>query len=215
MYKNKLQEICQKKKYPLPIYHTTQKKHHTKQPPIFVSTVTITYDTKTLSAIGEQKSNKKKAESSAAYNMLSILNRLNKKITKHYISNTPIDILIDMENVYMGDFFEQKQFSNDFRFIGFATENHSSIKVSPSRIDEIKTIKSHFKDACDILMIGYVAISSHNNNNSHIIIVTQDHFGHGLVDYINQTCPDVDIVLIKNTLELEKYFNNSERGFLH
>ena len=204
MHKNKLQEICQKKKYLLPSYDTSRCNDSLDHQPSFSSFVTITYDEKIYKTCGKKCDSKKKAEISAAEEMLKVLGDIIIEKTNTYESEKIIFVLVDMENVHMGEFFEQKKFSDKFKFIGFATENHPSIKVAPPKM-LIETIKSDRRDACDILMIGYASRLVLQNVN--IIIITHDHFGRGLVDYINQISPNSDAKCIKSVFELSKYLD--------
>ncbi len=207
MFKNKLQEICQKKNNPLPLYDTSRCINTLDHKPSFSSLVTVQYDKILYKTYGKRCDTKKKAEKSAAEKMLKKLDDIIVCNTNKYESENIIYVLVDMENVCMGEFFEQKMFSDQFKFIGFATKNHPSINVSPPQMTLIETIKSDRRDACDILMIGYTSrlVKDENIHLSHIIILTQDHFGHGLVDYIKQIS-NSNIRCIETIVELDEYF---------
>ena len=198
-YKNQLQEICQKMNF-LFSYDTT---HTGGQPhcPIFGSKVTVIYNNEEMTDYGFG-STKKKAELSAAEDMVNRINNLIEDKIEHFsLSCTDeIYILIDMENIHMGNFFERFKFGDEFHFIGFSAENHPSTKNCSDRI-EIKTIKTDRKDGCDILMIGYTA-QLIMNNNLDIIIVTGDHFGPGLVDYIHSYKDKIHARCVKSVDEL-------------
>ena len=200
--KNLLQEICQKNKIPLPKYTT-----FTTDNQYFLSSVDIIYNNISYQITGHSFRKKKWAELSAATKMLNYIKTLREKEIIHYKNKSQNDIyiLIDIENIHMGDFFEQRKFSKSFHFIGFATEHHSSIDIAPSELDII-TIKSDRRDAADTLMIGYTATLIGENSFS-IVIVTKDHFGTGLVDYINQMNPDINARSIKTIDELSEYLN--------
>ena len=198
--KNTLQEFCQKNKLPLPTYDTS-----TKGQNIFRSSVTITYNGKEYTSQGFIEAKKKTAEISAATAMLTMLGKVRKEEIKYYNSPRDIYILVDLENIHLGNFFEQKQFNDEFHFIGFATENHPSISSVPVEV-KIITIRSDRKDAADILMIGYTATLI-GTSKEDIIIVTKDHFGPGLVDYINTINDKVNATVIKTTTELEMHLD--------
>ena len=192
MYKNQLQEFCQKRKIPLPTYKTSKVKMG------FISIVTIPY--KGLTTQGNTKPTKKKAEISAAEELLIVIKN-NQTVTK-YTSDQDIYVLIDMENIHMGDYFDLKCFSSKYKFIGFATKNHSSLNVSSPNIN-VHTIESSRRDACDIMMIGYTSrLVMKLFGPTQIYIVTKDHFGEGLVDYINSLETGVEIYSVKSPKDL-------------
>ena len=173
--KNLLQEICQKTKFPLPVYTTI------KSNDLFLATVKVTYNGIDYEATGEERARKTEAEISAAQEMLLTLKSLREQQIQRFTAYRDIYVLIDIENIHLGDFFEHYQFNDKYHFIGFATENHPSITVCSPQI-EIKTIKSSQKDAADILLIYY---ASHISTYGRIIIVTKDHFGQTFADLIN------------------------------
>ena len=104
-----------------------------------------------------------------------------------------------MENIHLGDLFDKYRFDSKYYFIGFATVGHPSIKNPPPQII-IKTIKSGHRDACDILMIGFTAQLIVNVKN--VVIVTGDHFGPGLVDYIHSCDKNINANHAKTIEEL-------------
>ena len=197
--KNQLQEFCQKHHNPLPIYQTN------KIGDYFISTVTITYQNNLYSETSEERSSKKLAETNAAELMVNKINNIINEYIINYNTEEKITILVDMENIHMGNFFLHKKFDNNFEFIGFATTNHPSIKIAPPEIHNIKTIESDRKDACDILMIGYTSINIGSMGDT-IIILTQDHFGPGLVDYL-KSISDKNILCLKSTDMLSEYIS--------
>ena len=226
MGKNMLQEYCQKVKIPLPVYETWKLEGPSHQP-VFQSMVRVTGHPNVYS---EPCGTKKKAELSAAKLMLQYIS--DNTITTKYNTNKRFFIWIDMENIHMGDFFEHKQFNNNYKFIGFSTEDHPSIRNVDKYPIIIKTIRSSRSDACDILMVGYagqvMAVSKygsaswytngdpepeHDDNvfpvykDDTIIIVTKDHFGDALVEYIEQSIDDTPIkaINLKSVDELDKY----------
>ncbi len=205
MYKNQLQEFCQKKKLRLPTYDTKRVGGSSHQP-TFISSVEIQYNNDTYRSGGSVCGSKKAAEISVAKEMLEQLDNILIQETQHYgVSEGDIHVLIDMENVHMGDFFEKRKFGEGIRFMGFATENHPSIRVVSDQLDVIETIKSDRRDACDILMIGCAARLA-DTISGEMIIVTKDHFGQGLVDYIHQVNPNIIARCIGTTEELGEYF---------
>lgn len=127
----------------------------------------------------------------------------------------------------MGDFFEQRRFDDNFHFIGFATEKHPAINNLDNSV-KIITIKSDRRDAADTLMIGYASKLVHMDIYSEIndiyngddiihveiLIVTKDHFGPSLVDYINNHSSiklpigSITAYSIKDLEELIEYFKS-------
>ena len=208
MHKNTLQEFCQKNKLLMPTYNCSTLKDCNQ--PKFVSTVTITYNNQTYTAEGSLCNKKKQSEISAASRMLEIIDNIRTSEIEHYDSsilsvNNNIYILIDLENVHMGNFFEPRRFKGKFHFIGFASENHPSINVAPHEL-QIITIKSDRRDAADTLIIGYTATLIEKEDDLVIVIVTKDHFGPGLVDYIHNYNPNIKASNIKTVKELGEYF---------
>jgi hypothetical protein len=190
--KNQLQEFCQKHKSPLPVYHTVKKNSG------FSSTVTIVYNENKYHETNDPDfQSKKLAEKQVASCMLKKLDHIIQSETVEYTSRQTIYVLVDMENVHMGNFFHGRKFSKNIRFIGFSTENHPSINVAPPEIYQIETIRSDRKDACDILIIGYATKLSDMDNIT-IVIITKDHFGPGLVDYICHLNPKCKAISIKH-----------------
>ena len=122
-----------------------------------------------------------------------------------YKTYSIIYILIDLENIHVGDFFNTRKFGQGYHFIGFAAEDHASIGIAPSEL-EIRTIKSDRRDAADTLMIGYVAVLI-EKVSAEIIIVTKDHFGQGLVDYVHTIGPNIKVTTIKTMSRLGDYFD--------
>ena len=198
--KNKLQEFCQKHKLLLPKYIPTYDNG-------FISSVTITYNENTYHTKGNVCTKKKAAELSAATMMLGVIHKIKQEQIKTYTTVNIVYVLVDIENIHMGDFFESRRFDEYFCFIGFATENHPSINIAPSQLLSIKTIKSDRRDAADILMIGYVANMIDEDHD--IIIVTGDHFGPGLVDYIHTINPKINAQSIKTMDQLSDYFDTT------
>ena len=209
MDKNKLQEFCQKHKNDLPDYETNRV-GGTDHQPIFKSSVTIFYQDIKHTKYGNSKPTSKKAELSAAKEMLTHISSIVNSNIKEFKTDTKTYILIDMENIHMGDFFDKYRFNDNYYFIGFSTENHPSIKKASKKI-VIQTIKSDRRDACDILMIGMTAQLLNVNRNMNIVILTGDHFGPGLVDFINnfEFYNNIKSKSVKTVGELVKYFQEA------
>ena len=210
MDKNKLQEFCQKHKNDLPDYDTNRI-GGTDHQPIFKSSVTICHEGLKHTKYGNPKPTAKKAELSAAKEMLTYVENIVNDNIKEFETDVKTYILIDMENIHMGDFFDKYRFNDNYYFIGFSTENHPSIKKASSKIT-IQTIKSDRRDACDILMIGMTAqLLTVNKNIKNIIILTGDHFGPGLVDFINnfEAYDSIKSKSVKTVGELVKYFQEA------
>jgi len=119
MYKNKLQEYCQKNKLDLPIYITNLVNEK-----YFISEASITLDDVTLAAEGYVKSKKKEAEMTSAMNLLHKLNKYleSNKIT--FTSKNLTYILIDLENVNINDLFHKYKFNNYIFDVFVSNEDH-------------------------------------------------------------------------------------------
>lgn len=203
--KNKLQEIFQKKQLSLPKYISQRINDK------FVSSVSVEYNQTVYQCSGEAMSKKTDAEISAASEMLQIITNIQaEQIILHKLDGR-ITILIDIENIHIGNFFENNKFTNNYEFIGFATDDHPAINLIPKDLIKIETIKSNQKDAADILMIGYLAHTLISQvltrqlitkEMEKIIIVTKDHFGNGLVDYVHKYYPEMKCVAVKSMEEL-------------
>ena len=174
--KNELQEICQKAKASLPHYETFQDNN------MFSATVEVIYNIYCYRITGKPCVRKTDAQMSAASEMLKILKDVKEREVKHFNPTKETHVLVDIENIHMGDFFEHYRFNDKVTFVGFATSSHPSISVCPPEID-VRTIKSDQKDAADILLIGYCCEIMNEPYN--ILIVTKDHFGQALVDYVH------------------------------
>ena len=192
--KNLLQEFCQKRGLALPKYETGLAGGMAHNPR-FVSSVIVTYEETLYKVTGDTAGNKKEAEMNAAEMLLSKLDAVQKENTKHYKPSTrsAIYVMIDLENIHVGDFFDHKVFHrsySEFSFVGCATEGHPSLKniqsSSGNDIIKIISIKSSHKDATDTLMIFGVGALVSQDNTAIFVIVTKDHFGAPLVEIINQ-----------------------------
>lgn len=206
-HKNVLQEFCQKNKLLLPEYSTNKTNNHTNNNREFISEVKIIYNNIEYIVMGSYQTNKKAAEKSAAAAMLIRIETIREKEIKHYSSDNQIYILIDLENVHIGDYFDLRRFGNNYHFVGFAIEAHASLKNIPSWLS-VETIKSDRRDAADTLIIGYAAVLVNkllNGKKEHheLIIVTKDHFGPSLVDYITHVSPNFKSRTIKSLNDLK------------
>ena len=181
-HKNILQEFCQKNKLPLPKY--TSVTNHTSQGE-FISEVTIYYNDQVVSKQGSRERTKKEAEKSAAAFMLLKIEEIRKTMIKKYDTEHDIYVLIDLENIHIGYYFDLKSFGENYHFVGFATAEHASLRSVPSWLS-IKTIKSDRRDAADTLIIAHAALLINEISEGEIVIVTKDHFGPSLVDYIHE-----------------------------
>lgn len=190
-YKNKLQEFCQKRSLDLPVYQTVYDNGFRSSVMIKLiksqNNIQDIQDTGNIQESGDIFNNKKAAEQSAASKMLNRISEILHQKTINYTipDNENVYILIDMENIHIGNYFEQKKFSSNIHFIGFATENHPALSIPYPELLKIVTIKSDRKDATDLLIVWYTSSLIENNEVNKIMIVTKDHFGSGLVDIIN------------------------------
>lgn len=200
MYKNILQEFCQKQKITLPSYTTV------KTPTGFRSSVKIEYNQEIIEKTGDVELSKKEAEKSAAEKTIIYLDRLIQQNKLKYDSFHHIYCMVDMENIYMGNFFVNKVFNNMFKFIGFSTQGHSSLQIKPSEIDPVYTIESSYRDACDVLMIGHICREVDKLEFKELYILTGDHFGEPLVQYLS-TLTSKRIIYVKSVEDLEINLN--------
>nr|QBK91671.1 MAG: double-stranded RNA binding motif-containing protein [Pithovirus LCPAC302] len=203
--KNQLQEFCQKRSMVLPRYDTVQIESIYNYPQ-FNCRVILTYNNIIYQTDGYNKSNKKKAELSAANAMLNKLDEIRTSETQYYESkNVNVIIYIDMENIHIGDFFETRKFGKGIYFQGVVTDNHSSIKAAPKEL-KIHTIQSDRRDAADMLIVW---LAAQQDSGSTIVVITKDHFGSGLVDIINDVkygCGSVGVRL-KTMDKLHEWLN--------
>ena len=185
MYKNQLQEYCQKNQLDFPRYVTVGSENE-----FFCTVEIVLRDKSILESEGEWSFKKKEAEMTAAKNLLNELtNHLEKKKITIKTSNYT-RILIDLENVNIEDLFIKYNFKN-FIFDVFIS-NESCLKKLGDYRDRVNIhkIKSSRRDAADILMILHIgftmAINSfHCNNKTELIVLTNDHFGDALIDCLD------------------------------
>ena len=192
MFKNKLQEYCQRKKLELPIYRTEQLISSAHNPKYkSVSTITLP-DGTVLSAKGKILRRKKDAEISAAEYLLEKLNGHLDKTKLRFTAKEQVKILIDLENVPLLDFLDTYKFDNKYTFETFST-CHSTALVNRTKFSnkvQVHTVKSTRRDAADILMVLYVSSLIPSNEKIHMIIVTNDHFFHSLMDCLDELKPE-------------------------
>lgn len=180
MYKNILQEFCQKEKIDLPVYETSIFEDG------FVSTAYVKLEDQILFAGGKFKNKKKQSELSAAKHLLGKLNTYLEDNKVDIFPNKPTRILVDLENIPINDLFSKYNFENVI-FEIFATENSSCLTKLDKKSDilmNIHTVKSSRRDAADILMTLYVRQLFYNQEN--LIIITKDHFGDSLMDCLDE-----------------------------
>lgn len=177
--KNRLQEIYQKKKEPMPKYKTYLQggKPHC---PHFISEITVN----NIKFVSEIYSNKKDAETDVAE---KVLNYLDKIKSIDYERPKLIDkvVIIDLENIPV----ISKTFSPNTYVIGFMSKSsspYSKIEDYKNKM-EIKIIDSSIKDATDTYIIFYTArLITELSKNMNIYIVTKDHFGSVLTYLIEE-----------------------------
>lgn len=201
MYKNKLQEFCQKKRLDLPIYNTIrlESKDHK---PRFVSNVKINLNN--IEVNGKVKNKKKDAEISAAEHCLNRLEKYLKLQKKDIFPKHETHILVDLENIKLGDLRDRYNFKNVMFHI-FAVENSSCLSTLKSDDYIYHTVKSTKRDAADVLLIMFV--SKILDKNINLIILTQDHFGSALMDCIDQSKHKLNSYhLLSKSDELETFF---------
>ena len=173
-HKNLLQEFCQKNKLLLPEYDTVSKRSLglERSDKRFISEVKIIYNDTEYMALGSYETTKKDAEKSAAASMMIKIGEIRREQIKHYSSDHEIYVLIDLENVHVGDYFELRNFEKNYHFIGFATEDHATLRLVPSWL-LIETIKSDRRDAADTLMIGYAAVLVNKIYNKGLMTISE------------------------------------------
>jgi Double-stranded RNA binding motif len=152
-YKNRIQEFCQKRKYPLPLYATDQTPNSFDNDFTFNTTlVLIDSDGQRITTDGTGR-RKIDAEQNAASQMCTIINQYMKMDQYRVPHNTPeftsknsttrkelysrganVAVLIDLENITTGldDLFNQYTFTPEdkFSFTGFLSVGHHSYQNS-------------------------------------------------------------------------------------
>ena len=179
--KNLLQEYCQKNHLHLPVYEISILEINDYI--FFQSKVNIVLkDGTKLKATGNLKKNKKAAEKAVAEELLDVLNEYLDKNKIRFNVNLPTRILIDLENIYLGDLFLNYDFSDNFIFEGFSTSHSSCLNALDSDKIIIHTVKSTRRDAADVRLILYVSSLISSSEKINLIVVTSDHFGDSLMD---------------------------------
>ncbi len=178
MFKNKLQEYCQKNGLDLPIYETNDG---------FISTVSIILENKCkLSGTGNIKKKKKASEISAAKKLIEVLKTYLEKNKITFVSELPTRILIDLENVNLDKLFDKYNFKN-YIFDVFISNEDCLKKLGKYRDNvNIYRVKSSRRDAADILMVLELGtIIAKSSQKLNVIVFTHDHFGDALMDCLN------------------------------
>lgn len=190
IYKNLLQELCQKQKIDLPVYQT---KRYGDSEILWRSAVKITSGAHVRTFSGLICTNKKDAEQSAAecalrlfFDAFPMLKKESK--TEISIRNTRIAILIDYENLpgmvkSVSDIVGPDR-GNQIQIYAFVGEHHHSVQnVLPDNVIK-KVVKSSRTDAVDSCIQTYVGWLLAKESLDEYVIVTRDHFGFALVDMI-------------------------------
>lgn len=194
--KNQLQEYCQKRQLPLPVYDTK----HTgpSHSPDFMSTVVfkLKRESDTYQRIkGEIKKKAIEAEKSAATIALMKLSDTKNKFTIK--SDNQLTILWDMENVNAKEFFENNYIDGSgIKTIGFVTAHHPQSLI-PYPFDKTVKINSYHRDSADMALVMYLSSSITNGRGGHYIIVTKDHFAASL----NECVKNNDIFPLNKNIE--------------
>lgn len=201
--KNQLQEYCQKRRLPLPVYDT--KHMGPSHSPDFVSTVVfkLKRESDTFQRIkGEMKKKAIDAEKSAATLALMRLSDTKNKFTIQ--SGNPLTILWDMENVNAKEFFENNHIDgSSLNMIGFVTAHHPQSLIQYP-FDKVVKINSHHRDSADMALVMYLSSSITQGHGGDYIIVTKDHFAASLDECVRNS----DIVPGKNIREKNPEFKN-------
>ena len=181
--KTVLQQICQKRKLPLPTYKTEQVGKERGNKILWQATVSSTF--------GQFKSkiyyNKKHAEADCAEKVLKYIEEQDNKITKFVIENKTL-ILIDGEN--LPNFISEidgkiNLVESDVEIKLFITSAHAlAQKETPSKT-ELVVINSTRRDSVDTCLQVYCGFLLSTKIYEKIYIATKDHFGDSLVELLN------------------------------
>lgn len=182
--KNQLQEYCQKRKVPLPVYDT--KHYGPSHLPEFISTVRFKIfnnDDVFNKVAGEKKKRAVDAEKSAAEMALLKLVKTKRKFSIRL--GNPLTVLWDMENINAKEFFENNHLDGSgLEMIGFATAHHPQSLI-PYPFDKTVKINSHHRDSADMALVMYLSSSIANGRGGHYIVVTKDHFAASLSECVS------------------------------
>lgn len=188
-YKNQLQERFQKRKLPLPTYDTIT--NLSNKVPRFISRLTL-FDGQVF--IGEQTNRKIDAEQSAAEKALeNMLEKSEEEEVSNVIKYNPLDfnsihqpntltyILVDYENCNkIGDLELYIKDRKDIKMITTCAQGFGK------KGDVNVVIRSSISDANDhyiSFLIGQLISKTETMLN--IIILTKDHFGSAIKDFVN------------------------------
>lgn len=213
-YKNVLQEYCQKKKIPLPVYDTS--KVYTFRCDVssfsFVSKVLVSIGGENTQETSDKYNSKKEAESDAARKMYYKISNNQQNFTnqfdfkdlypKFHNNNssasieasrlegplTSTAIFIDLENLNKTKEYSYlaQKYSSDDRIIllGFISEYHHLAR-NDFPFKVIK-IKSNRSNACDVGLSMYCSLYLKENPSiGNVIIASRDNFAGACVECIN------------------------------
>lgn len=195
MYKNKLQEKCQKTGGPLPVY-SVKSKETPGNNPVFQATVTATIYKNTYSCTGDWATSKKETEMSAAQKMLILIkdkdiNNLMKCVAlndtnvildgdKPAVSVQPIEpiglstsrptLFIDIENCHLS-FEKIYQYYEKYDIVAVASSNFT--KQLP-KIVTLERIDSYQPESADIHLIICICKYHYEKNVTTAIILSND-----------------------------------------
>lgn len=178
-YKGLLQVYMQKRQLSLPAYYTYAEANN-----MFVSTVSLFFDDNHPRVFkGEKTTAKKKAEQSAAKKAyFQITSEKSDQDTVLIPQNSRRTfVLLDLENVSCGNFFEDNFFDPSIQIHGFIAST-DNIKI-PSVV-EIHKVSSSRRDAADIaltLFAGQIV-----DGEIDVIVVTNDKFGVTLCEILDE-----------------------------
>jgi hypothetical protein len=201
--KNTLQELCQKNKFPLPIYETWSIGTKTNELDWFARVIVWLKDEPETKEITIPCKTKIAAEKAAAAEVLKSINETKDDIvatTPTTSSNTIY--LIDLENKPM---FKLTQYPGSL-YLGFITKTHHSRQkyedwytctsdiINPIYKKQLFEIESGVSDVVDHLMtfMAYPLVLYLKNNNTgplDIVIVSGDHAG-----YCTKACIETMLV---------------------
>jgi hypothetical protein len=178
--KNELQEMCQKRKLPLPKYTTTRTRGRSHCP-YFISIVTV--NGKNFE--GLECSRKKDAEQFAAEEaLLHVHDIFDMNLKKEYKGKVVEDILIifDIENVLdvFKEYISDSNLYNKYKSRGYIAQNHHMCgkfidQTKDMNEIELITFETAINDAADILIcfdLGRII-----KPGIRYVLVTRDKFG--------------------------------------
>jgi hypothetical protein len=173
--KNILQEFCQRKKIPFPIYDS-KRTGGTAHEPIWECVCTLNIDGETL----QEKSTSSNKTTGQLLCAQQLLNKMSDLAPPKKLFNGNSVILIDVENI--PQILEELE---TFDFQG--NEDKSSVYLFHSQNFTLKqffpgvkvcSIKSSLKDSVDIAI--QLKVGELLNTTESFVIITRDHFAHSL-----------------------------------